>query len=100
MNPSRNQEAALLGMLFAARGEGVTRTDLARGAGFSPEAVEPALAAYREAGYPIEFHPQGGILLREPPDIWCAEEILGRCPARKNLPAWEPLLLAETRLDQ
>jgi len=60
------------------------------------EDLERRLAPYLEAGYRIEFHPQGGIILQEPPDVWCAEEIVGRCPARENLPAWNPVLLAET----
>jgi BirA family biotin operon repressor/biotin-[acetyl-CoA-carboxylase] ligase len=63
--------------------------------------LERRLAPYIQAGYPIEFHPQGSIGLREPPDIWCAEEIAGRCPIgekRENssVPAWDPVLLAET----
>jgi BirA family biotin operon repressor/biotin-[acetyl-CoA-carboxylase] ligase len=93
---SRSQEAALLGALFAARGGTLSRIDLARAGGVPANRLEEILAPYLQAGYPIEFHPQGGITLGEPPDIWCAEEILGRCPARENLPAWEPLLLAET----
>jgi BirA family biotin operon repressor/biotin-[acetyl-CoA-carboxylase] ligase len=63
--------------------------------------LEKRLAPYLEAGYPIEFHPQGSISLHEPPDIWCAEEIVGRCPVREkrkssSAPAWDPVLLAET----
>ncbi len=56
------------------------------------------MAPYIEAGYPILFHPQGGIGLQEPPDIWCAEEISGRClaPGKASGPIWNPLLLAET----
>ena len=66
--------------------------------GLAPVAVERTLAPYLQAGYPIAFHPQGGISLQEPPDIWCAEEIIGRCPPQKEsaAPAWNPLLLAET----
>jgi BirA family biotin operon repressor/biotin-[acetyl-CoA-carboxylase] ligase len=93
---NRRREALLLGALFAARGRPLARLELAQMCGLESERLEAALAPYLEAGYPIEFHPQGGIALGEPPDIWCAEEILGRCPARENLPAWEPLLLAET----
>ncbi len=93
---ARAREAALLGALFAAKGQHLNRADLARVAGISVADLESTLAPYLQAGYPIEFHPQGGIGLQEPPDIWCAEEILGRCPAREGLPAWEPLLLAET----
>jgi len=88
----------LLGALFSRRGQLILRSELARLSGISAEHLEPSLAPYLEAGYPIEFHPQGGISLGEPPDIWCAEEIVGRCPAGKNagLPVWDPLLLSET----
>jgi BirA family biotin operon repressor/biotin-[acetyl-CoA-carboxylase] ligase len=98
ISTTRDREAALLGALFAADGRHVARAELARLSGIAEERLEAALAPYREAGYPIEFHPQGGIGLGETPDIWCAEEILGRipAPADKSLPAWEPLLLAET----
>jgi BirA family biotin operon repressor/biotin-[acetyl-CoA-carboxylase] ligase len=96
-NPNpRRQEAALLGALFAARGRHLSPAELAAASGIAVDKLARALAPYMEAGYPMEFHPQRGIGLGEPPDIWCAEEILGRCPAGKNLPAWEPLLLAET----
>jgi BirA family biotin operon repressor/biotin-[acetyl-CoA-carboxylase] ligase len=96
MKPSRKQEAALLGALFSSRNQSVSRHDLARAAAMPMNDLEQGLASYLEAGYPMEFHPQGGITLKEPPDIWCAEEIVGRCPAREKLPAWEPLLLTET----
>ena len=98
MSSLQKQDAALLGALFAARGGLVSRGELARIAELPPGELERRLAPYVEAGYPIQFHPQGGIGLQEPPDIWCAEEIAGRCPARENssLPAWNPLLLAET----
>jgi BirA family biotin operon repressor/biotin-[acetyl-CoA-carboxylase] ligase len=99
MASTREQDAALLAALFAARGQLVSRRDLARSAGLVPDDLEPALAPYAAAGYPIEFHPQGGIVLGEPPDVWCAEEILGRCPPGERLsaaPAWNPVLLAET----
>ena len=95
MNSGRKQEGALLGALFSNRGQLVSRQALARAAEIPLEDLEPSLAPYLEAGYPIEFHPQGGIVLKEPPDIWCAEEIMGRCPGRENI-AWDPLLLAET----
>lgn len=85
-----------MGMLFAQRGRMVARHDLTRSTGISPADLDYRIAPYLEAGYPIEFHPQGGIILQEPPDVWCAEEIAGRCPAQPNLPAWNPLLLAET----
>jgi BirA family biotin operon repressor/biotin-[acetyl-CoA-carboxylase] ligase len=92
----RSRDAVLLGRLFAARGEPLSRVALARAAQISAGEVEPALAPYLQAGYPIAFHPQGGISLQEPPDIWSAEEILGRCPALEEVPAWDPLLLIET----
>jgi BirA family biotin operon repressor/biotin-[acetyl-CoA-carboxylase] ligase len=91
---ARNAEAVLLGELFHALGEWIPGPHLAQRAGLPPKDLPQILAPYLEAGYPIEFHPQGGVRLDEPPDIWCAEEILGRCPGQK--PAWEPLLLAET----
>jgi BirA family biotin operon repressor/biotin-[acetyl-CoA-carboxylase] ligase len=101
MSSNRQQDAALLGALFSTRGQLVSRHDLARMAQLPPNDVEPRLAPYIQAGYPIEFHPQGSISLREPPDIWCAEEIMGRCPVREkrenaSVPAWDPVLLAET----
>lgn len=94
-NP-RRQEAMLLGALFAAGGRHLARSELVARSGIAADKLEQILAPYIQAGYPVEFHPQRGIGLGEPPDIWCAEEILGRCPARENVPAWEPLLLAET----
>src|SRR5271168_2761218 len=99
MSSDRQQDAALLGTLFSTRGQLVSRRELARAAKLPPNDLERRLAPYIQAGYPIEFHPQGSVGLREPPDIWCAEEIVGRCgPARKNssVPAWDPVLLAET----
>jgi BirA family biotin operon repressor/biotin-[acetyl-CoA-carboxylase] ligase len=98
MSSNRQQEAALLGALFSMRGQRITRRELARSAKLSPNDLERKLAPYLQAGYPIEFHPQGGISLQDPPDIWCAEEIVGRCPAGKksSLPIWDPVLLAET----
>lgn len=96
MTSEQKQDIALLGTLWAARGQLVARRDLASAAGVLPENLEVKLAPYLEAGYPIEFHPQGGISLQEPPDVWCAEEILARCPAQGTSPAWNPLLLVET----
>jgi BirA family biotin operon repressor/biotin-[acetyl-CoA-carboxylase] ligase len=94
-NP-RRQEAALLGALFGAAGQHLAPSELVALSGIASDKLGQALGPYIQAGYPVEFHPQRGIGLGEPPDIWCAEEILGRCPARENVPAWEPLLLAET----
>jgi len=98
MNPNRKQESALLGALFSKRNQSILRRDLIQASGLPIEDLERSLAPYLEAGYPIEFHPQGGIILKEPPDIWCAEEIAGRCPTGPNsdIPTWDPLLLAET----
>ncbi len=100
MSSRRDQDAALLATLFTAEGQRVTRRRLASVAGIAAEELDARLGPYLQAGYPIEFHPQGGIALLEPPDIWCAEEIVGRCPApaRKNpaVPVWDPVLLAET----
>ena len=95
MNP-RDQETTLLGALFRAGGEWIEGGALARQAGLPLEKIPEALAPYRAAGYPIEFHPQGGVRLPAPPDIWCAEEILGRCPPIEGAPRWNPLLLTET----
>jgi BirA family biotin operon repressor/biotin-[acetyl-CoA-carboxylase] ligase len=92
----RKQDAALLRSLFDSLEEWIDLGDLARSAELPPGEVTPALAPYREAGYPIEFHPQGSVRLNAPPDIWCAEEIIGRCPSSPDGPIWEPLLLAET----
>jgi BirA family biotin operon repressor/biotin-[acetyl-CoA-carboxylase] ligase len=99
LSTPRRREAILLGALFAAEGRHLARAELARLSGIPEDELEAALAPYLAAGYPVEFHPQGGIGLGAVPDIWCAEEILGRCPAAmegRALPAWEPLLLAET----
>lgn len=97
MSLTQKQDAALLGALFSAKGQLVSRRELAGIADISLEDLERRLAPYMEAGYPVVFHPQGGIGLQEPPDIWCAEEIAGRCPARENSALmWNPLLLAET----
>ena len=101
MSSNRQQDAALLGALFSTRGQLVSRSELARAAQLPPHDLERRLAPYIQAGYPIEFHPQGSISLREPPDIWCAEEIVGRCPIQEkrenaSVPAWDPVLLAET----
>jgi BirA family biotin operon repressor/biotin-[acetyl-CoA-carboxylase] ligase len=98
MISSQKRDAALLGALFSKRGQLVSRQDLARAAHLFSNDLEQRLAPYIQAGYPIAFHPQGSISLQEPPDIWCAEEIIGRCPPGKNsfLPVWDPVLLAET----
>jgi len=98
MSSNRQQDAVLLGTLLSTRGRLISRRELARAAKLPPNDLEQRLAPYIQAGYPIAFHPQGSIGLQEPPDIWCAEEIVGRCPARKNssAPAWDPVLLAET----
>jgi BirA family biotin operon repressor/biotin-[acetyl-CoA-carboxylase] ligase len=96
MGSRQQEDGAMLGLLFARRGLLVSRGELAQAGGVEVRELEPRLAPYIEAGYPIQFHPQGGIILHDPPDIWCAEEIIGRCPAREKLPAWNPLLLTET----
>lgn len=98
MISDRQRDALLLGVLFAAQGERVSRQRLATKAGISTGDVEPALAPYVAAGYPIDFHPHGGVSLHEPPDVWCAEEIMGRCwPSEvAGAPAWNPMLLAQT----
>jgi BirA family biotin operon repressor/biotin-[acetyl-CoA-carboxylase] ligase len=96
MFPGRNQDAALMGALFQARYQLLTRLDLAKMTGIPAKELDARLAPFIQAGYPIEIHPQGTISLREPTDIWCAEEILGRCPKSATGPAWNPLLLAET----
>lgn len=90
MNSNRKQEEALLGVLFSRRGQLWSRNELARLADVPLSDLDARSAPYVEAGYPIEFHPQGGIVLQEPPDVWCAEEIVGRCPG------WDALMLAET----
>ena len=94
----RQQEAALLGALFDALEAWIDLGELARRADIAPHEVAPLLQPCRDAGYPIEFHPQGRVRLDAPPDIWCAEEIVGRCPVRGNssVPAWDPVLLTET----
>jgi BirA family transcriptional regulator, biotin operon repressor / biotin---[acetyl-CoA-carboxylase] ligase len=98
LSSRQKQDDALLGALFSSCGRLISRRDLAQVSGVAVSDLDRRLAPYLEAGYPIEFHPQGGIILGEPPDIWCAEEIRGRCPAREidSTPAWDPLLLAET----
>jgi BirA family biotin operon repressor/biotin-[acetyl-CoA-carboxylase] ligase len=98
MSLDRQQDAALLATLLSKCGQLISRRDLARSAKMSTTELEKRLAPYIQAGYPIEFHPQGGVGLQEPPDVWCAEEIVGRCAARKNssVPVWDPVLLAET----
>jgi BirA family biotin operon repressor/biotin-[acetyl-CoA-carboxylase] ligase len=93
---SRQQDAALLGVLFAGLGQWREVGELARVSGLNPESVAPALRPYAEAGYPLEFHPQGRVRLDPPPDVWCAEEIIGRCPPQTGGPVWDVLLLSET----
>ncbi len=92
----RQQEAALLGCLFASLEQWQQVADLAREIGVAPAAIMPALRPYLEAGYPIDVDPQGRVRLQAPPDLWCAEEIMGRCPLRADRSAWDVLLLAET----
>ena len=98
MDRKREEDAKLLEALLSARGKPLSRRDLAGVAHIASEDLEQRLAPYIEAGYPIEFHPSGTVALRDPPDVWCAEEILGRCPAspQTSLPVWDPVLLAET----
>jgi BirA family biotin operon repressor/biotin-[acetyl-CoA-carboxylase] ligase len=98
MNPDRHQDAALLRLLFGARNQQLTRSHLSTQTGIPVHALDARLQPYIQAGYPIEFHPQGTLCLREPPDVWCAEEILARCPPSRSpaVPPWNPLLLAET----
>jgi BirA family biotin operon repressor/biotin-[acetyl-CoA-carboxylase] ligase len=98
MTSTREQDSALMAALFAARGERILRADLARTAGIASGELEHRLSPYLQAGYPIEFHPQGGVSLQDPPDVWCAEDIAGRCPTRETFfaPGWDLLLLAET----
>ena len=102
MSHQREQEAALLGTLFSARGHRLTVAKLAKTCGalnLSLNDLEKTLAPYIEAGYPIQFHPQGGLIMQEPPDIWCAEEIIGRLggggPYDVREP-WDPVLLVKT----
>jgi BirA family biotin operon repressor/biotin-[acetyl-CoA-carboxylase] ligase len=98
MSHQRQEDGALLGALFSARGQMISRRELASRTGLPVNGLEQRLAPYIEAGYPVAFHPQGGISLQEPPDIWCAEEIMGRCPTRQDsdAPTWDPVLLVET----
>jgi BirA family biotin operon repressor/biotin-[acetyl-CoA-carboxylase] ligase len=93
---ARARDSALFSLLCRQPGSPVTLRELARAAKIPPHEIESVLAPYLQAGYPIAFHPQGEISLQDPPDIWCAEEIIARCPAKKNLPAWDPLLLNKT----
>jgi BirA family transcriptional regulator, biotin operon repressor / biotin---[acetyl-CoA-carboxylase] ligase len=98
MISKQKQDGALLSALFSSRGQLLSRQDLARAARLPPKDLDQRLAPYIQAGYPIEFHPQGSIGLKQPPDVWCAEEIVGRCPPGDDatIPAWDPVLLAET----
>ncbi len=92
----RERDAALLHVLFHSLEAWVGLDELARRAAMPAGEVAGVLAPYQQAGYPIEFHPQGRVRLDAPPDIWSAEEILARCPTGEGGPAWEPLLLSET----
>ncbi len=92
----RQQDAALLGCLFAGLGQWREIGDLAQTTGLDAEAIASALRPYTQAGYPLEFHPQGRVRLNPPPDVWCAEEIMGRCASPDGRLAWDVLLLAET----
>ena len=98
MSSTQKEDAALLGRMFTERGNLVSRRKLADASGIRAEDLASRLAPFVEAGYPIQFHPQGGIELLEPPDIWCAEEVIGRLclPGGKPILMWNPLLLAET----
>jgi BirA family biotin operon repressor/biotin-[acetyl-CoA-carboxylase] ligase len=96
MSQRQKQDTALLGALFLAKGHLISRQDLACRAGVAAGDLESFLAPYMEAGYPVIFHPNGGVGLQEPPDIWCAEEIAGRCVASERSLTWDPLILAET----
>lgn len=97
MSSARQQDATLLGELFSARGQFVARRELARAAKVPVGDLERHFAPYIQAGYPIQFHPQRGVGLQETPDIWCAEEIAGRClHSDADAPKWDPLLLAKT----
>ena len=88
-----------MGTLFSQRGRLISRGDLARAGDMAPGGLEQRLRPYLEAGYPIQFHPQSAVSLDEPPDVWCAEEIMGRCLGNErtaSLPIWDPVLLVET----
>ncbi len=93
----------MLGALFSAMGNHITGARLAKLCAalfLSTNDLEQIFQPYIEAGYPIHFHPQGGVTLHEPPDIWCAEEIVGRCagsgPTSASGSVWDPVLLVET----
>jgi BirA family biotin operon repressor/biotin-[acetyl-CoA-carboxylase] ligase len=92
----RNRDVLLLRALFEAKGEFVPRRELARLADISTSELEFRLSSYLEAGYALEIHPQRGVGLGELSDVWCAEEILARCPPTKEGMAWDPLFLVET----
>ncbi len=97
MTSDRQKDGALLGKLFSARGQTLTRRQLAQAAKVPLNDLEQRLSPYIQAGYPIVFHPQGRVELQEPPDIWCAEEIIARClPKYASSPVWDPVLLAKT----
>jgi BirA family biotin operon repressor/biotin-[acetyl-CoA-carboxylase] ligase len=90
----RQQNAALLGLLFDSRNQQLMPEDIARKTGIPTPELESRLLPFIQAGYPIEIHPQGTLCLREPGDVWSAEEILGRCDVSSE--SWNPVLLAET----
>src|ERR1700743_1214588 len=96
MTNFRKRDTALLRELFRAKGEFVSWRSLTSATGGSKVGFDSFLTFYREAGYSFDLHPQRGVSLGEPSDIWCAEEILARCPVHKKGPVWDPLLLAET----
>jgi BirA family biotin operon repressor/biotin-[acetyl-CoA-carboxylase] ligase len=104
MSQKREQEAGLLGILCQAPGQHMTATKLKKfcaGLKLSINDLEKTLQPYIEAGYPIQFHPQGGLIMQEPPDIWCAEEIVGRLGGGgpyDTFPRdpWDPVLLVKT----
>jgi BirA family biotin operon repressor/biotin-[acetyl-CoA-carboxylase] ligase len=98
VNSRRQQDAALLGALFRAQGQPLPPSELARLSGVTPIELDERLEPYVEAGYTLAFPPPGGIALSPPPDVWCAEEILGRCQAATAaVPnGWDPMLLTET----
>jgi len=92
----RHKDVTFLRLLFEARGNFIPSRDLSEASRLTPGELEAVVETYRKAGYPLEIHPQRGIGLGELPDVWCAEEILARCPTTPGGIAWDPLLLAET----
>ena len=92
----RDQEAALLGALFRASGDWIGPTELARTSGLPPEEIPAPSPLSRRGLSRSNFIPRAACGSSPSPDVWCAEEILGRCPPAPGAPAWNPLLLAET----